>query len=188
MFLGSLQVSGLPTSYLFSQVTLPKLLFQPAAIPLSKVRQSRKLTQFTPQKNFLLKCYYIKCYDFNTTKTFLLRWFKMSANQTLCFRIKQRSAIKFWVSEKCKQCELYKRMWDLYGKACFSKKIFTKWLNMGLPGEAWVKKTVHEREKHWLFCKEKVMGAELRKEAHTDSLVVLERIHDDWFLWKKVQL
>ena len=30
MFLGSLQVSGLPTSYLLSQVTLPKLLFQPA--------------------------------------------------------------------------------------------------------------------------------------------------------------
>ena len=32
MVLGSLQVSGLPTSYLFSQVTLPKLLFQPAIL------------------------------------------------------------------------------------------------------------------------------------------------------------
>ena len=32
MFLGSLQVSGLPTSYLLSQVTLPELLFQPAIL------------------------------------------------------------------------------------------------------------------------------------------------------------
>ena len=32
MFLGSLQVSGLPTSYLLSQVTLPKFLFQPAIL------------------------------------------------------------------------------------------------------------------------------------------------------------
>ena len=32
MFLGSLQVSGLPTSYLLSQVTLPKLLFQLAIL------------------------------------------------------------------------------------------------------------------------------------------------------------
>ena len=32
MFSGSLQVSGLLTSYLLSQVTLPKLLFQPAIL------------------------------------------------------------------------------------------------------------------------------------------------------------
>ena len=32
IFLGSLQVSGLPTSYLLSQVTLPKLLFQLAIL------------------------------------------------------------------------------------------------------------------------------------------------------------
>ena len=32
MFLGSLQVSGLPTSYLVFKVTLPKLLFRSAIL------------------------------------------------------------------------------------------------------------------------------------------------------------
>ena len=56
----------------------------------------------------------------------------MAANQTGCFRLEEKPVIKFWVPEKCKLCELYKRTCDVYGEACFSQKIFTNGLNMGL--------------------------------------------------------
>ena len=46
----------------------------------------------------------------------------MVANQTECARLEQRSVIKFLKTGKCKTCENYKRMYDVYGKACFSQK------------------------------------------------------------------
>ena len=43
----------------------------------------------------------------------------MLANQTKCFRLKQRSVIKFLVAEKCKPCEVYRIVCDVYGEVCF---------------------------------------------------------------------
>ena len=37
--------------------------------------------------------------------------------------LEQKSVIKFLAAEKCKPCEIYKRMCD--GEACFSPKMFT---------------------------------------------------------------
>ena len=51
----------------------------------------------------------------------------MAATQTECFRLGQKSVIKFFVAEKCKPCEIYERMYDVYGDSCFSKK---KYLEM----------------------------------------------------------
>ena len=40
--------------------------------------------------------------------------FKMTANQTQSTRLEQRFVIKFMVAEKCKPCEIYSRMGDVY--------------------------------------------------------------------------
>ena len=53
---------------------------------------------------------------FNITKIFLLRLFKNMSNQTECSRLEQRSVIKFLVAEKCKPCEIYRRIYDVYTK------------------------------------------------------------------------
>ena len=70
----------------------------------------------------------------NRTKIFVLRLFKIAAaNQTECSRLEQRSVIKFVVAEKCKPCEMYRRMCDIYGETClcfWSKNIY-KWTNHG---------------------------------------------------------
>ena len=54
----------------------------------------------------------------------------MAAYQTECTRLELRSDIKFLVAEKCKPCEIYTRMCDVYGKACFSQENF-KWTKNG---------------------------------------------------------
>ena len=46
----------------------------------------------------------------------------MVANQILCFRLEQRSVIKFLVAEKCKPSEIYSIMYNECGEACFIKK------------------------------------------------------------------
>ena len=43
-------------------------------------------------------------------------------NRTECSWLEQKSVIKFLVAEKCKPCEIYRRMCDVYRKACFSQK------------------------------------------------------------------
>ena len=63
----------------------------------------------------------------NLTNISILRLFKMITNQTECSRLEQRSVIKCSVAEKCKPCEIYKRMCDVYGEVCFSKIIFYNW-------------------------------------------------------------
>ena len=40
----------------------------------------------------------------------------MLAYQIECSRLEQRSLIKFVEAEKCKSCEIYKRMYDMYGE------------------------------------------------------------------------
>ena len=46
--------------------------------------------------------------------------------------LKQRSVIKFMVAEKCKPCEIYRRMCDEYGEACFSQRNIYKLAKHGI--------------------------------------------------------
>ena len=48
-------------------------------------------------------------------------------------RLEQKSVIKFLVAEKCKPCEIYKRICDKYREECFSKKMLTNKLKIDLP-------------------------------------------------------
>ena len=63
-------------------------------------------------------------------------------------------------------------------------KMFTNWLNMGLPLWAWVEKTVDGIETDF-FGKEKVLGAAtVSQEVHVDSLLLHKRTLHYWFPWK----
>ena len=73
--------------------------------------------------------------------------------------------MKFFVAKKCKPFEIYWKMCDVYGKACFSQIIFPKSLL-----RSWVEKTVNEVETYWLSGKENVPGAAVYKESH-DSIL-----------------
>ena len=55
----------------------------------------------------------------NITKMFVLRLFGAKLGG---FRFEQRSVTKFLVAEKCKQCEIYRRMCDVYEDACLNQK------------------------------------------------------------------
>ena len=67
--------------------------------------------------------------------------------------------MKSLVDEKCKPYEIYKRVWQVFRKACFSqkkkkkkkkkKKLFTNVLKMGLPLQAQAEKIGHGVETHW---------------------------------------
>ena len=46
----------------------------------------------------------------------------MVMNQTECSSLEQRSVIKFLLTEKCKSCEIYRKMCDVYGEVCFNLK------------------------------------------------------------------
>ena len=52
-----------------------------------------------------------------------------NSGQLKYLRLGQRSVIKFLVAEKSKPCEIYRRMCDVYGEACFSQNIFPNELN-----------------------------------------------------------
>ena len=56
------------------------------------------------------------------------------------------------VAEKCKQCEIYRRIYDMYGERFSQKSNVYKWA-MGLPLWAWIKRIVHGVETY--FGKEK---------------------------------
>ena len=51
----------------------------------------------------------------------------MMVYQTAYFKLEQRSIIKFLVAKKCKPYEIYRRMSDVYEKACFSQRNAYKW-------------------------------------------------------------
>ena len=55
----------------------------------------------------------------------------MLTNQTENFSLEQRSVIKCFVVEKCKQCEIYRTVCDVYGEACFSQKNINEWAKHG---------------------------------------------------------
>ena len=59
---------------------------------------------------------------FSLAKIIVLRLFEMETNQTECSRFEQRYVIKFLLTKKCKQCEIYKRKCDMYREVCFSEK------------------------------------------------------------------
>ena len=100
-------------------------------------------------------------------------------------RLEQRSVIKFLLAEKCKPCEIYRRLYNEYGEACLVKKMFTNALNMILSIQAWVKQTVHGVEIHWLSSKEKVLCPAVSLEGHAKSLPGHERIYHYWLPWKR---
>ena len=58
----------------------------------------------------------------NPTKIFVLRSFKMAANQTQRSRLEQDSVIKLFMAKKCKLCEIYTRLCDVYEETYFSRK------------------------------------------------------------------
>ena len=64
-----------------------------------------------------------------TSKIFVLELFRTVENQIEYSRHEQRPVIKCLVDEKCKLCEIYRRMRDVYREVCFGKKIFTNGLN-----------------------------------------------------------
>ena len=90
---------------------------------------------------------------FNLTKIFVLWLFKMTVNQNL--RLGQRSVIKHLVAEKSKQWEINKRMCDVYGEAYFSPKMLTNVLNIGLPLQNWIEKSLWSEKKNTNSSKEK---------------------------------
>ena len=61
---------------------------------------------------------------FDPTKVFVSRLFKVAINQTDYFRFKQRSVIKILVAEKCKRCEICRKMCVVNRDACFNEKNF----------------------------------------------------------------
>ena len=48
---------------------------------------------------------------FNLTEIFV---YKIRAKQTDCYRLEQRSVIKFLVAKNCKPYEIYRRICDVY--------------------------------------------------------------------------
>ena len=85
---------------------------------------------------------------------------------------------------KWKSCEIYEEDVMCIKKHVLIKRMFTNWLNMGLPRWAWVEKTVHRVETHWLSSKEKVLDTAVSKEGHADSILWHERTHHYCFSWK----
>ena len=55
----------------------------------------------------------------------------MVANHIESTELEQRFAMKFLIAEKCKLCEIYKRIYDVYEKTCFSTKNIHKWAKHG---------------------------------------------------------
>ena len=56
-------------------------------------------------------------------------------NQTECSKLEQRSVIKFLVAEKCKPCEIYRKMCNVHGEACFNEKDVYKWAKLLKDGQ-----------------------------------------------------
>ena len=65
-----------------------------------------------------LQLVYCKKY-FNPAKIFVLRQFKMVTNRSTSGL---KSVIKSLVAEKCKPCEIYRRMCDVYRQAYFNSE------------------------------------------------------------------
>ena len=83
------------------------------------------------------------------------------------------SNIKFLVAEKCKPCQLYRRMCDKYRDTCFSQ-MFTNGLYMSLSRK--------EIERHWQLPVKKVMLTvfwKMKRSITTDFLENDATINND---------
>ena len=65
------------------------------------------------------KCKFCIVWDSFIVKITALRQFKMEVDQTVYSKLEPRCVTKFWLAEKCKPWELYKKMFDEYRKAHF---------------------------------------------------------------------
>ena len=55
----------------------------------------------------------------------------MAVNQTLSFRLEQRSVIKYLAAKKCKALEICRIMCSMYGDATFSQRNVYQWTKNG---------------------------------------------------------
>ena len=55
------------------------------------------------------------------------------------------------MAEKCKPCEIYRKLYDVFGKTCLSKE------------------KIHQVETYWLYGKKNVSVAAFSKEGRADS-------------------
>ena len=62
---------------------------------------------------------------------FVKKMLTTGLNMGLPLQIEQRSVIKYLLAEKCKPCEIYRRMYDVYGEECFSQENADKWVKHG---------------------------------------------------------
>ena len=62
----------------------------------------------------------------------------MAANQKEFSWLEQRSVMKVLLAEKCKPCEIYRKMCDVYKEACFGEKIVFEWVEKGFASTSWI--------------------------------------------------
>ena len=76
----------------------------------------------------------------------ILRLFRLGT------KLEQSYVIKCLVANKGKSCEIYRRMYNVNRKACFSQ-IFSDALGIGIPHRSWVEKKVNGVKPHWFSVK-----------------------------------
>ena len=88
------------------------------------------------------------------------------ANQTEYSRLEQRSLMKFLVAEKCKPYEIYKRIYDVYGEACFNQINVYQWIKHGFVTMNLIQKDSPQSGNMLTF-----LDAAINKEGHADSVM-----------------
>ncbi len=59
------------------------------------------------------------------------KMFTNGLNMGWPLQIEQRSFIKYLLAEKCKPCEIYRRVFDVFREECFSQKNLYTWAKQG---------------------------------------------------------
>ena len=110
--------------------------------------------------------------NFNFTKIFLLRLFKIATNQTECSKHEQRFVINILVAKRCKPYEIY-RICDMYEETCFSQNSLYKWINHGFTAYK------PESKRHSMEWKhiDSLIKKKIYKVVHVDRLLASERTH-----------
>ena len=99
--------------------------------------------------------------------------------------LEQKSVIKYFI-EKCKPCEIYRKMDDVYKETCFSqKKNLYKKAKYKFSSNLILSQKNNQQSESTLSNKEKVPGTTVSKEGHVDRLLRHERQYHCWFPWKK---
>ena len=130
-----------------------------------------------------MKLVYSKNYS-DLTNIFVLRLFKIVANQTESSKLEHRFVIKFLWLRNANHVKFTEEYVMCTEKQVLIKQRFIKEQKIGLPLRITVEKTVHALETHWLFGKEKVLGAAISKESNADSVLRHELTQNYWFPWK----